>query len=58
VLQKNFKRVMGTHFGNTILVDHNLIKTMQNPINNVLLVEKWNGKKEVSLNYLIIVVLP
>jgi hypothetical protein len=49
---------MGTHFGNTILVDHNLIKTMQNPINNVLLVEKWNGKKEVSLNYLIIVVLP
>jgi hypothetical protein len=27
-------------------------------INNVLLVEKWNGGVEVSLNYLIVVVFP
>ncbi len=31
--------------------------TMWNPINNILLVEKWNGRVEVLPNYLIIVVL-
>ncbi len=51
------ERVFGTHSGNTILVDYNLIKTMQNLINNDLLVEKWNGRIKVSLNYLIVVVL-
>ncbi len=39
-------------------MDHNPIKTMRNPINNVLLIEKWNGRIEFSSNYLIIVVLP
>jgi hypothetical protein len=51
-----FERVLGTHFGNIILVDHNHVRTMQNQINNVLLVEKWNGRVEVFLNYLIVVV--
>jgi hypothetical protein len=51
-----WQRVLGIHFGNTILVDHNLVMTMWNLINNVLLVEKWNGRVEVLLNYLIIVV--
>ncbi len=37
-------------------MDHNLVVTMWNPINNQLLDEKWNGRVEVSLNYLIIVV--
>jgi hypothetical protein len=31
---------------------------MQNLINNILLVEKWNGGVEVLPNYLIIVVFP
>jgi len=37
-------------------VDHNHVRTMWNPINNILLVEKWNGRIEVLSNYLIIVV--
>ncbi len=37
-------------------MDHNLVMTKWNPINNVFLVEKWNGRVEVLPNYLIIVV--
>ncbi len=29
-----------------------------NLINNVMFVEKWNGRIKVSLNYLMVVVLP
>jgi hypothetical protein len=39
-------------------VDHNPIRIIQKLINNVLLVEKWNGGVEVSPNYLIIMVFP
>jgi len=53
-----FERVSSTHFGNTIFMDHNHVRTMWNPINNVLLVVKWNNRVEVSLNYFIMVVLP
>jgi len=37
------------HVANTILIDHNLVRMMISPIENVMLVEKWNGKVDVSL---------
>jgi hypothetical protein len=37
-----YDKVPSTHIGNTILVYHNPMKTMKNPIENVMLVEKWN----------------
>jgi len=37
-------KVSGMHVGNTILVDHNLIRMLRSPIDNVMLVEKWNGR--------------
>jgi hypothetical protein len=40
------------HVGNTILVDHNLIRMLRSPIDNVMLVEKWNGRVYVFLKYL------
>jgi hypothetical protein len=47
-----FDKVLSTHVGNTILVDHNLVRMMKNTIKNVMLVEKWNGRVDVSLKYL------
>lgn len=51
-----FERIMGIHFGNIILIDHNPIRKMMNSITNVMFVEKWNGRIKVSLNYLMVVV--
>jgi hypothetical protein len=53
-----FNKILGTHVGNTILVDHNLVRTMKSPTKNVMLVEKWNGRVDVSLKYLMGEVLP
>jgi hypothetical protein len=39
------------YVGNTILIDHNIVRTMRNPIDNVMLVEKWNCKVEIFLKY-------
>jgi hypothetical protein len=47
-----FDKILSRHIGNTILVDHNLVRTMKSPIENVMLVEKWNGKVDVSPKYL------
>jgi hypothetical protein len=46
-----FDKIMGKHVGNTILVDHNHVRVMKSPIENVMLVEKWNRKVEVSSTY-------
>jgi len=35
-----FNKILVTHIGNTILLNHNLIRTMRSPIDNVILVEK------------------
>jgi hypothetical protein len=53
-----FNKVPSTHVGNTIFVDHNLIRTMNSPIENVMLVENWNGRVDVSLKYLMGEVFP
>jgi hypothetical protein len=53
-----FNKILGTHVGNNILVDHNLVRTMKSPIENVMLVEKWNGKVDVSPKYLMGEVFP
>jgi hypothetical protein len=53
-----FDKILGTHIGNTILVDHNLVRLMRSPIENVMLVEKWNGKVDISLKYLMSEILP
>ncbi len=47
-----FDKVPGVHVGNTILVDHNHVRMMRNPIENVMLVEKWNGRVDVFLKYI------
>ncbi len=47
-----FDKVPGMHVGNIILVDHNHVRMMRNPIENVMLVEKWNGRVEVFLKYI------
>jgi hypothetical protein len=47
-----FDKVSGRHVGNIILVNHNSIRTMRSPIENVVLVEKWNGRVDVSPKYL------
>jgi hypothetical protein len=57
-LTKKFNKVPSTHVGNTILKDHNLVRTMKNPIENVMLIEKWNGKVDVFSKYLMGEVLP
>ncbi len=46
-----FNKILGMHVGNTILVDHNPIRMMRSPMENVMLVEKWNGRVHVSLKY-------
>ncbi len=53
-----FDKVLGMHVGNTVLVDHNLVRTMKNPIENVMSVEKSNGRVDISLKYLMGEVLP
>jgi hypothetical protein len=53
-----FDKVSGTHVGNTILIDHNQVRTMRIPIENVILIEKWNGRVDVSVKYLMKEVLP
>jgi len=53
-----FNKILGTHVGNTILVDHNLVRMMKNLIENVMLVEKWNGRVDVFPKYLMGEVLP
>jgi hypothetical protein len=40
------------YIGNTILVDHNIVKTMGSLIDNVMLVEKWNHRVEIFSKYL------
>jgi hypothetical protein len=40
------------HVGNTIFIDHNLVRTMKSPIDNVMLVEKWIHMVKVFLKYL------
>jgi hypothetical protein len=40
------------HVGNTILVHHNHVRMLRSPINIVILVEKWNGRVDVFLKYL------
>jgi hypothetical protein len=47
-----FDKVLGMHVGNTILVDHTHVRMMRGPIGNVMLVEKWNGRVDVFLKYL------
>jgi hypothetical protein len=47
-----FDKVLGMHVGNTILVNHNHVRMMKSPIENVMLVEKWNGKVDVFLKYI------
>jgi hypothetical protein len=47
-----FDKVWGTHVGNTILVNHNLVRMMISLIHNVMLVEKWNGRVDICLKYL------
>jgi hypothetical protein len=53
-----FDKVLGMHVGNTILVYHNLMKTMRSPIKNVMLVEKWNRRVNFFLKYLMGEILP
>jgi hypothetical protein len=47
-----FDKDLGMHVGKTILVDHNHVRMMRRPIENVMFVEKWNGKVYVSPKYL------
>jgi hypothetical protein len=47
-----FDKVLGMHVGNTILVDHNHVKMMRSPIENVMLVEKCNGRVDIFPKYL------
>jgi hypothetical protein len=49
---KFFDKVLGMHVGNTILVNRNCIRTMRSPIENVMLVEKWNGRVYIFPKYL------
>jgi hypothetical protein len=35
------------HIGNAINIKHNLTKMIMNPIDNVMLIKKWNCKVEV-----------
>jgi hypothetical protein len=53
-----FDKVPSTHIGNTILVDHNPIRTMKTPIENVVLVEKWNHRVKIFSKYPMGEVLP
>jgi hypothetical protein len=47
-----FDKISSMHIGNTILIDHNLVRMMRSPIDNVTLVEKWNRRVEVFSKYL------
>jgi hypothetical protein len=47
-----FDKVLGMHVGNTILIDHNHVRMMKSPIENVMLVEKWNGRVNIFSKYL------
>jgi hypothetical protein len=47
-----FDKISSLHIGNTILIDHNLVRMMRSPIDNVMLVEKWNCRVEVFLKYM------
>ncbi len=47
-----FDKILGMHVGNIILVDHIHVRMMKSPINNVMLVEKWNGRVDVFPKYL------
>jgi hypothetical protein len=53
-----FDKVLGKHVGNTILINHNHVRTMKSPIKNVMLVEKWNGRVDVFVKYLKGEILP
>jgi hypothetical protein len=47
-----FDKIPGMHVGNIILVDHIHIRMMRSLKENVMLVEKWNGKVDVFPKYL------
>jgi hypothetical protein len=47
-----FDKISSMHVGNTILLDHNLVRMMRSPIDNVTLVKKWNRRVEVFSKYL------
>jgi hypothetical protein len=47
-----FGKISRMYVGNTILLDHNIVRTMRSPIDNAMLVEKWNCKVEIFLKYL------
>jgi hypothetical protein len=47
-----FDKILSMYIGNTILIDHNIVRTMRSPIDNVMLVKKWNHKVEIFLKYL------
>jgi hypothetical protein len=53
-----FDKIPSMHVGNTILVYHNLMRMMRSPIENVMLVEKWNCRVEIFLKYMMGEVLP
>jgi hypothetical protein len=45
-------KILSMHVGNTILIDHNLVRMMRSPRDNVMLVQKWNCRVEVFSKYL------
>jgi hypothetical protein len=47
-----FAKILSMHVANTIFINHNLVRTMKNPIDNVMLVEKWTHRVEAFLKYL------
>jgi hypothetical protein len=47
-----FAKILSMHVRNTIFIDHNLVRTMKSPIDNVMLVEKWIHRVKVFLKYL------
>jgi len=57
-LMDYFDKILSIYIGNTILIDHNLTRMMKIPINNVMLVEKWNWTIEVFSKYLMGGILP
>jgi hypothetical protein len=53
-----FYEVLSMHIKKTIFtnIDHNLIRIMINPIDNVMFIEKWNCYVKVFANYVMGVV--
>jgi hypothetical protein len=50
-LTQFFDKVLGMHIGNVININHNLTKMIMNPIENIMLIEKWNCEVKVFLHY-------